>query len=56
MSSTNKPCQIIFFDYNLVKCFNYYKQGYIIKNYTELKQVNIKKIKKEDTSLENKYI
>ena len=43
-------------DYNLVKYFNCYKQDYIIKNYTESKQVNIKKIKKENTGLKNKYV
>ena len=55
MLSINKSYQIIFFNYNLVKYFNYYKQDYIIKNCTEPKQANIKKIKKENTGLKNEY-
>ena len=47
MFSTNKPYQTIFFNYNLVKCFNCYKQDYIVKNCIKLKQTNIKKIKKK---------
>ena len=56
MPSTNKPCQTILFNHNLVKCFNYYKQDYIIKNYIKPKQADIKKIKKKNTSLKNKYV
>ena len=47
MSSINKSYQAIFFDYNLVKYFNYYKQDYIIKNCIKPKQTNIKKKKKK---------
>ena len=56
MSNTNKLYQTIFFNYNLIKYFNYYKQDYIIKNCTEPKQTDVKKIKKKDTGLENEYI
>ena len=55
MFSINKLYQTIFFNYNLVKYFNYYKQDYIIKNCTELKHTHINKIKKKDTGSENKY-
>ena len=55
MPNINKPCQTIFFNYNLVKYFNYYKQNHIVKNYTKPKQTDIKKIKKKNTGLKNKY-